>query len=519
MIDERDFFKEVTLRISSSLEVEESFNSLFEYLKEFFPIDMLNLHFREIDGSVYSLAHAGDHTILKEINTDEPIMVMDDATRDKLQIKFSGEVERYGEVEIINSPVSDDFSKTIQKYSEFDIRNHSAMHLILGTGEDELGALSMIKYGENVFTPTNAELLDTIKEPLTMALINAIRYREVVKLKDKLAEDNRAAYQDLERLSGDQVIGADFGLRHVMDLVRQVSPLNSPVLLLGETGTGKEVIANAIHLSSSRREKPIIRVQCGAIPDQLLDSELFGHEKGSFTGAISTKRGRFERADGGTIFLDEIGELTLDAQVKLLRVLQEKEFERIGSSDTIKSDVRVIAATHRNLAQMVSDGLFREDLWFRLNVFPIHIPPLRHRKEDISSLTTHFILKKSREMGFANTPSLDPDSVSKLEMYNWPGNVRELQNVIERALIVNTSNILSFPHFGIQKKSTQNTIQSPIQDNFPTLDEVQKQHIAEAMKITNGKIQGKDGAAALLGINPSTLRARMRKFDIKFGRI
>ena len=227
--------------------------------------------------------------------------------------------------------------------------------------------------------------------------------------------------QELERISGNQVIGAEFGLRQTMEMVRQVAPLNNPILLLGETGTGKEVIANAIHLASPRRDKPMIRVQCGAIPDTLLDSELFGHEKGAFTGAIGLKRGRFERADGGTIFLDEIGELTMDAQVKLLRVLQEHEFERLGGTKTLQADVRVITATNRNLERMVREGRFREDLWYRLNVFPIVLPSLRERREDISSLTTYFINRKAREIGLPETPQLGPGALAELEAYKLAG--------------------------------------------------------------------------------------------------
>lgn len=518
MIDNREFFREVTLRISSSLEVEDAFPGLFEYLQNFFEMDMLNLHFREKDGSIFSLAHAGEYTIIDPPKNNEPVMVLEDDLLDKLEKGFAEKKVSYGDVEVMNSPAPQQLYDLMIKHGMIDLSGHSVMHLKLGTNNEELGALVMIKHGDNVYTAEQANLLNTVKEPITLALSNAIRYREMVKLKDKLAEDNRAVYQDLERLSGDQVIGAEFGLRHVMDLVRQVAPLTSPVLLLGETGTGKEVIANAIHLSSPRREKPIIRVQCGAIPDQLLDSELFGHEKGSFTGAISTKRGRFERADGGTIFLDEIGELTLDAQVKLLRVLQEKEFERIGSNTTIKSDVRVIAATHRNLAQMVENGEFREDLWFRLNVFPIHLPPLRHRKEDISSLTTHFVIKKSREMGLERIPTLAPNSILKLEQYDWPGNVRELQNVVERALIVNKNNVLTFPNLGITKELTLKTNNQISNEQFPTLDEVIRTHIQQAMKISNGKVQGKNGAATMLDVNSSTLRAKMRKLGIKFGR-
>ncbi len=222
-----------------------------------------------------------------------------------------------------------------------------------------------------------------------------------------------------------------------MHKVRQVATINSPVLLLGETGVGKDVIANAIHYSSTRSGNPIITVNCGAIPESLIDSELFGHEKGAFTGAISQRRGRFERADSGTIFLDEIGELPLQVQVKLLRVLQNREFERVGGTETIRPDIRIIAATNRNLEQMVNEKKFREDLWFRLNVFPIYVPPLRARKEDIPELAHHFVEIKSVELKLPAFPKISSKAMGLLTSYDWPGNVRELQNVVERELILN----------------------------------------------------------------------------------
>jgi transcriptional regulator with GAF, ATPase, and Fis domain len=237
--------------------------------------------------------------------------------------------------------------------------------------------------GDDRYDEEHARLFGLLEEPFTIALANILAHREVVRLKELLADDNRFLTDELRRLAGDEIIGADFGLRHVMGLVSQVAPTDSPVLLTGETGVGKEVIANAIHHGSSRRGGPFIPVNCGAIPDSLLDSELFGHEKGAFTGALFQKRGRFERADKGTIFLDEIGEMPLEAQVRLLRVLQNREIERIGGANPIRLDIRIIAATNQDLATRVQEGRFREDLWFRLNVFPIKIPPLRDRTSDI----------------------------------------------------------------------------------------------------------------------------------------
>ena len=266
------------------------------------------------------------------------------------------------------------------------LHTNSAMFINLNSQGQNVGALLVSSEGLGRFTADHGRLLVSVREPFAIAMMNARRYQELAELKDRLAEDNVALAADIKRKVGVEVVGAEFGLRQVMEQVRQVAPTNSPVLLLGETGTGKEVIANAIHIASARNKGPMISMQCGAIPDGLLDSELFGHEKGAFTGAVGRKRGRFERAHRGTLFLDEIGELSPDAQVKLLRVLQEKKLERVGGTQTIDVDARVIAATHRDLEAMVREGSFREDLWYRLNVLPIRIPPLRLRREDIPSL-------------------------------------------------------------------------------------------------------------------------------------
>jgi transcriptional regulator with GAF, ATPase, and Fis domain len=294
-----------------------------------------------------------------------------------------------------------------------------------------------------------------------------------------------------------------------------VAPQNSPVLLLGETGTGKEVIANAIHVTSPRQSGPLVRVQCGAIPESLLASELFGHEPGAFTSAVGVRRGRFERAHGGTIFLDEIGELTLDAQVKLLRVLQDREIERLGGSQPIQVDVRVIAATHRDLPAMVREGRFREDLFFRLDVVPIRLPPLRERKEDIPALAHHFVARIARETGLASQPILAPGSLERLASYGWPGNVRELENVVERELILSRGEPLTFASLPQARPNAPE--RAPVEAPLP-LDEAMGAHILEVLERCGGRVQGPGGAAEILRVNPSTLRARMRRLGIPFGR-
>jgi transcriptional regulator with GAF, ATPase, and Fis domain len=349
-------------------------------------------------------------------------------------------------------------------------------------------------------------------------LSNSLRYIEVLKLKELLADDNRYLHRELSRQCGEEIVGADFGLKGVMDLVRQVAPLNSPVLLYGETGTGKEVIARAIHNLSQRSEGPFIKVNCGAIPESLIDSELFGHERGAFTGALSQKRGRFERAHGGTIFLDEIGELSPEAQVRLLRVLQEKEIDRVGGTQSIAVDIRVIAATHRDLQSMIRRNRFREDLFFRLQVFPIFIPPLVERKGDIPALVQHFIRRKSREMGLEDIPSLAEDAFEHLGSYHWPGNVRELENAVERTIILSRDRSLTFDDLAISPGKNHLNVRNPEAENTHTLDAAMRNQIQIALEKTEGVISGDRGAAKLLGIHPSTLRARMRKMGIPFGR-
>jgi transcriptional regulator with GAF, ATPase, and Fis domain len=305
-----------------------------------------------------------------------------------------------------------------------------------------------------------------------------------------------------------------------MEMVRQVAPIDTPVMLLGESGVGKEVIANAIHYLSSRRNAPFVRVNCGAIPGSLLDSELFGHEKGAFTGAIESRKGRFERADKGSIFLDEIGELSPQAQVRLLRVIQNNEIERVGGKRTIAINVRIIAATHRNLEEMIASGRFREDLWYRLNTFPIMIPPLRQRNEDIPALIHHFLERKSKDLKIHTPPVITAADIERLKTYSWPGNVRELENLIERALIQSRgrkeSEPLRFEHFIFPEKTDETHGLSAVNHNLLTLDEAMSQHIRQALQLTGGKISGHNGAAHLLGINPNTLRSRMRKLGIPF---
>jgi formate hydrogenlyase transcriptional activator len=284
------------------------------------------------------------------------------------------------------------------------------------------------------------------------------------------------------------------------------------VLLLGETGTGKELIARALHNRSRRKQSVMVRVNCGALPANLVETELFGHEKGAFTGAASQKKGRFELAHRGTIFLDEIGELPLETQTKLLRILQEQEFERVGGSQTIKVDVRVIAATNRHLAEAVRLGSFRADLFYRLNVFPIEVPPLRERREDISPLAGHFLRKFAQRMG-KRIQRVSPVVSDQFMHYDWPGNVRELANVMERAVILCQGDMIQPSHAAVSGSPTPAAAPAP--DALPTLEESERRLILRALKQANGVLAGKNGAAEILGINRSTLWSRMKKLGIE----
>jgi transcriptional regulator with GAF, ATPase, and Fis domain len=340
----------------------------------------------------------------------------------------------------------------------------------------------------------------------------------ILNLKDLLADDNRFLYQELKNKSSTEIIGGDFALKLVMEKVRHVAPQRTTVLLEGETGVGKEVIADAIQRYSPRANDPYIKVNCGAISPMLLDSELFGHEKGAFTGATNEKKSRFERAHNGTIFLDEVGELTPEAQLRLLRVLENQEVERVGGTRTIKVDVRIIGATHRNLEELVRLKQFREDLWFRLNVFPICIPPLRARTEDIPALVEYFVKNRAKALNLRIFPRLGPGAIGRLMRYSWPGNVRELQNVVERALILNQEGPLSFSELEIDSRSRWVSTNSQRRGEIETLDEVMVSHISKALRMAKGKINGVDGCAAMLGLKPNTLRHRMKHLGIPYGR-
>jgi hydrogenase-4 transcriptional activator len=395
----------------------------------------------------------------------------------------------------------------------------------LGDPARPTGLLVALAGADRSFSPEHELLVSSLLEPVTVALSNDARLHELTRLRDALEADKRALLSRLQREDvSDAIVGAGTGLRTVLERVEQVAQTDAPVLILGETGTGKEVIARAIHSRSWRAAGPVVRVNCGAIPPGLIDSELFGHERGSFTGAVSAREGVFERADGGTLFLDEIGELPLEAQVRLLRVLQDGAFERVGGRRTLRVDVRIVAATNRDLQHMVAQRAFREDLWYRIGVFPILLPPLRERIEDIPALAAHFAWRAGNRLAGAPLV-LAPKDVESLVSYHWPGNVRELAAVIERAAILGGGRRLdvaaalggSAVPADQQRASAPPAAEGPRAVLLPLADAMAR-HIERALALTQGRIEGPRGAAAILGINPHTLRARMRKVGVNWRR-
>ena len=501
------FFREATLRICGNLKIEEALQECLVYLKDFLPVERLNLHrFDPNFGTMHAVCMV---TTSERTPFDVLIPISKEAKKTlRLQVKQSDP-----DVRIFNDPDSVALCREMLHFFNLSCEC-SLMVMRLRLHDEILGSLVLMSSDHTLYTEEHAALLSELMIPFATALSNTIFHREVLKLNDQLKDENRYLYSELRKLSGEEIIGANFGLKNVMLKVRQVANLDSPVLLQGETGVGKDLIANMVHSLSERKNKPFISVNCGAIPDSLIDSELFGHEKGSFTGALSQKYGRFERANKGTIFLDEIGELPPQAQVRLLRVLQTKEIERVGGTETVKLDIRIIAATNRNLEEMVKTNQFREDLWFRLNVFPIWIPPVRDRSADIPALVRHFIELKSKELKLPAIPKTTADAIDHLMDYHWPGNVRELQNMVERALILNPEGPLSFDILPGHKKQKIASFSEKEHDVL-NIDKVMIQHIQKVLAKTSGKIHGPEGAAELLGINPSTLRHRIKKLGIE----
>jgi formate hydrogenlyase transcriptional activator len=372
-----------------------------------------------------------------------------------------------------------------------------------------LGALNVGRRQDTGFAPEEVELLNQVAQQIALAVENALAYKQIAQLKDKLAEEKLYLEEEIQtEYNFEEIIGDSPALRAVLKEVRVVGPTDSTVLILGETGTGKELIARALHNRSDRRERTFVKLNCAAIPTGLLESELFGHEKGAFTGAIATKIGRFELADRGTLFLDEVGEIPLELQVKLLRVLQEQEFERLGSTRTIRVNVRILAATNRDLVRLVEEQKFRNDLYYRLRVFPITVPPLRDRPKDIPLLVRHFAQKFAQRMK-KRIETIPSESMKALQTYSWPGNVRELENFVERAVILTQRQDLYVSLAELKQTPSHNT-----NSGTTTLEQAEREHIVKVLRDSNWTISGHSGAATKLGMKRTTLQSKMQKLNI-----
>jgi formate hydrogenlyase transcriptional activator len=379
-----------------------------------------------------------------------------------------------------------------------------------------VGSLTFARLTPRPFRPDEVALLEEISRPIAGAVSNALAFEEIARLKNRLQEENLVLRQEIDEQSMfEEIVGTSAPLRHLLAQVEKVAPTNATVLITGETGTGKELVARAIHRRSPRAGRSMIKVNLASLPDTLTASELFGHEKGAFTGALQRRAGRFELASGGTIFLDEIGELPADVQVALLRVLQEGEFERVGGNQTIRSDARVIAATNRDLAGAISAGRFRSDLFFRLNVFPLMVPPLRDRRDDIPILVEYFVARHGARLR-RRYRSVDRATMSLLMDYGWPGNIRELENVIERAAILAEGDVLRVDERMLTAgvRSANQEAPAAVVATSATLHEEEVRVIESALAATRGRVSGPAGAARRLGIPATTLQSKIKKFGI-----
>ena len=493
---------EINNAVVSTLDLRELLVVISETLRRAMPHDAAVLTLCE-EGSTQLKIQALDGRNFSEAPFDEGITISSEGTPE-------GEaIDTRRPVLVRSADLTRFHSEWVEKAVAHGVRSGVAVPLV--SHDQTLGTISVVSSHEDRFSAADAEMLAQCANQIAIAVENALSYRETERLKNKLASEKVYLEEEIKDQFA-EIVGHSAALKKVLQQVRTVAPTDSAVLLCGETGTGKELIARAIHDLSGRRERTLVKLNCAAIPTGLLESELFGHEKGAFTGAIAQRVGRFELANKGTLLLDEIGEIPLDLQPKLLRVLQEQEFERLGSSRTIRTDARLIASTNCDLLQMVAEKKFRSDLFYRLNVFPITIPPLRERIADIPLLVGYFATKHSLRMN-KKIEIISKQTIEALSSYHWPGNVRELENFIERAVILSTGLELQAP---LNELRVTNSLATETPKPMAiSLEDVERAHIERVLQQTNGMIAGKGGAAEILGLPSSTLRNRMKKLGMK----
>jgi formate hydrogenlyase transcriptional activator len=515
----------LTNRITSNLEHRELFRAIAANIREVMQCDAVAVSLLKPSEPTRFKLWVLDFPQGKGLIREEEVFAITGTGKRVLETLKPAIVERYDPADV----PPELFDKLVREGAK-----SSCLIPLVNRGRP-LGVLSLVRTTETPFTTGDVEFLTQAAGQIAIAVENALAFREISDLKDKLAQEKLYLEEEIRsEMNFENIIGNSPKLKHVLELVETVAPSDSTVLLLGETGTGKELIARAIHDRSRRKDRTFVRMNCAAIPTGLLESELFGHEKGAFTGAIAQKVGRLELSDQGTLFLDEVGDIPIEIQPKLLRALQEREFERLGSTHTRKVNIRLVAATNRDLEEMIANKEFRSDLYYRLNVFPVRIPPLRERKEDIPLLVSYFVQKFAKQMQ-KKIESVSPAVMKGLTAWEWPGNIRELENFVERAVILTHGKSLEAPLGELRKLNAEGPVSATrdssrqdiariVKETLHALNgnktgaddraEKQRGEIVRALAETKGRVGGADGAAARMGVNRTTLLSRMKKFGI-----